>query len=93
LSSTIFFVITNFAVWMSGTMYPLTMEGLLLCYTMAIPFFGNTLAGTLFYVSLLGLVSYSATKISRRYTDDEETITSSLNVIAFDNRAKGRSFY
>jgi hypothetical protein len=93
LSSTIFFIVTNFAVWMSGSMYPLTIDGLLLCYTMAIPFFGNTLAGTLFYVSLLGLVSYSATNISRRYTDDEENITSSLNVIAFDNRTKSRSFY
>ena len=91
LSATIFFVITNFAVWMSGTMYPLTMDGLILCYTMAIPFFGNTLAGTLFYVSLLGLVSYSATNISRRYTDDEETITSSLNIIAFPHRITGRA--
>ena len=93
LSSTIFFIITNFAVWMSGGLYPHTMDGLILCYTMAIPFFGNTLAGTLFYISLLGLVSYSATNISRRYTDDEENITSSLNVIAFDNRTKSRSFY
>jgi hypothetical protein len=42
LSATIFFAITNFAVWMSGTMYPLTLDGLLLCYTMAIPFFGNS---------------------------------------------------
>ena len=92
LSSTIFFVVTNFAVWMSGSMYPLTLEGLLLCYTMAIPFFGNTLAGTLFYVSLLGLVSYSATNISRRYTDDEENITSSLNIITFPHRITGRSF-
>ena len=93
LSSTIFFIVTNFAVWMSGSMYPLTIDGLLLCYTMAIPFFGNTLAGTLFYVSLLGLVSYSATNISRRYTDDEENITSSLNVIASPHRATSRSFY
>ena len=92
LSATIFFVITNFAVWMSGSMYPLTIDGLLLCYTTAIPFFGNTLAGTLFYVSLLGLVSYSATNISRRYTDDEENITSSLNVIASPHRATSRSF-
>ena len=92
LSSTIFFIVTNFAVWTSSTMYPLTIDGLLLCYTMAIPFFGNTLAGTLFYVSLLGLVSYSATNISRRYTDDEENITSSLNVIAFPHRATSRSF-
>ena len=91
LSSTIFFVITNFAVWMSGTMYPLTLEGLILCYTMAIPFFGNTLAGTLFYVSLLGLVSYSTTNISRRYTDDEENITSSLNIITFPHRITGRA--
>ena len=91
LSATIFFVITNFAVWMSGSMYPLTIDGLLLCYTMAIPFFGNTLAGTLFYVSLLGLVSYSATNISRRYTDDEENITSSLNIIAFPHRITSRA--
>ena len=91
LSATIFFVITNFAVWMSGTMYPLTMDGLILCYTMAIPFFGNTIAGTLFYVSLLSLVSYSATNISRRYTDDEETITSSLNIIVFPHRITGRA--
>ncbi len=91
VSSTIFFVITNFAVWMSGTMYPLTLDGLIICYTMAIPFFGNTLAGTLFYVSLLGLVSYSATNISRRYTDDEENITSSLNIIAFPHRVTGRA--
>ena len=91
LLSTIFFIVTNFAVWMSGSMYPLTIDGLLLCYTMAIPFFGNTLAGTLFYVSLLGLVSYSATNISRRYTDDEETITSSLNIIVFPHRITGRA--
>ena len=91
LSATIFFVITNFAVWMSGTMYPPTLDGLILCYTMAIPFFGNTLAGTLFYVSLLSLVSYSATNISRRYTDDEETITSSLNIIVFPHRVTGRA--
>ena len=92
LSATIFFVITNFAVWMSGNMYPMTIEGLILCYTMAIPFFGNTLAGTLLYVFLLGIVSYSATNISRRYTDDEENITSSLNIIAFPHRTTGRSF-
>tara|TARA_Y100001938_G_C7934190_1_gene350889 strand:+ start:36 stop:686 length:651 start_codon:yes stop_codon:yes gene_type:complete len=92
LSSTLFFVITNFAVWISGSMYPLTLDGLLQCYTMAIPFFGNTITSTIFYVSLLGLVSYSATNISRRYTDDEENITSSLNIIAFPHRTTSRSF-
>tara|TARA_Y100001978_G_C23647877_1_gene411780 strand:+ start:232 stop:828 length:597 start_codon:yes stop_codon:yes gene_type:complete len=88
-SSILFFVVTNFAVWMAGTIYPLTFEGLLNCYTMALPFFTNTLVGTIFYTSLLGLVSYSATIISRRYTDDEENITNSLNVIAFINKHTG----
>ena len=90
LSSTMFFVITNFAVWMFGSMYPLTLEGLILCYTMAIPFFGNTLTSTLFYVFLLGIVSYTATNITRRYTDNEENITSSLNIIAFPHRTSSR---
>jgi len=90
-SSVIFFIITNFAVWMSGTMYPHTLDGLILCYTMAIPFFGNTLAGTFFYVSLLGLVSYSATNISRRYTADDDNITTSLNIFTFPHRVTGRS--
>ena len=90
LSSTMFFVITNFAVWMFGSMYPLTLEGLILCYTMAIPFFGNTLTSTLFYIFLLGIVSYTATNITRRYTDDEENITSSLNIIAYPHRTSSR---
>ena len=90
LSSTMFFGITNFAVWMFGSMYPLTLEGLILCYTMAIPFFGNTLTSTLFYIFLLGVVSYTATNITRRYTDDEENITSSLNIIAYPHRTSSR---
>lgn len=83
MSSVVFFAVTNFAVWMSGALYPLTLEGLILCYTMAIPFFTNTLVSTIIYTSLLGLVSYSATTLSRRYTDDEENITNSLNVNAY----------
>ena len=89
VSAIIFFAVTNFAVWMSGSLYPLTLEGLILCYTMAIPFFANTVLGTIFYVAMLSLVSYSATNISRRYTDDEENIITSLNVITFPYRRSG----
>lgn len=53
LSSVMFFVISNFAVWAGGTMYPHTAEGLVLCYAAAIPFFGNTLAGTMIYSAAL----------------------------------------
>jgi hypothetical protein len=54
-SSVVFFLATNFAVWAygSGTTYPMTVQGLLLCYEMAIPFFGNTLAGDVFYSTVL----------------------------------------
>ena len=43
VSSVLFFVLTNFAVWLSGIMYPLNIAGLGACFTAAIPFFQNTL--------------------------------------------------
>tara|TARA_E500000318_G_C3452037_1_gene169179 strand:- start:127 stop:570 length:444 start_codon:yes stop_codon:yes gene_type:complete len=52
VSSLLFFIITNFAVWTSGY-YGYDLEGLLLCYTMAIPFFINTLASTLIFYNLI----------------------------------------
>jgi hypothetical protein len=52
-SSILFFLITNFAVWAAGTMYPKTPEGLLLCYTAAIPFFHWTLLGDAFFATIL----------------------------------------
>lgn len=51
--STIFFIVTNFAVWASSGMYPLTGSGLVACYVAAIPFFGNTIAGDLFFSAVL----------------------------------------
>lgn len=47
LSSTSFFVISNFGVWLIG--YPKNIEGFILCYYMALPFFINTILGDLFY--------------------------------------------
>jgi hypothetical protein len=48
-SSIIFFVITNFAVWLTTPLYPKTVSGLAACYMMAIPFFRNSILGDLFY--------------------------------------------
>lgn len=48
-ASALFFVVSNFGVWASGIMYPLTSQGLVACYTAAIPFFRNTLAGDMVY--------------------------------------------
>jgi hypothetical protein len=52
-SSVLFFIITNFGVWLAGNLYPKTLAGLLSCYAAAIPFFRNTLAGNAFYTLLL----------------------------------------
>ncbi|MBC8042152.1 MAG: hypothetical protein IAF08_01790, partial [Rhizobacter sp.] len=52
-ASMLFFTVSNFGVWTSGLMYPVTPEGLAACYIAAIPFFGGTLAGDLFYSVLL----------------------------------------
>jgi hypothetical protein len=51
--SVIFFVVTNFAVWAGGSEYPRTVEGLIACYTLAIPFFQYTVLGDLFYSTVL----------------------------------------
>ena len=48
-ASVLFFVVSNFGMWVSGMMYPITSQGLVACYTAAIPFFRNTLAGDMVY--------------------------------------------
>ena len=48
LGALIFFIITNFGVWSLGS-YGYTIEGLLACYTLALPFFGHSLISTLVF--------------------------------------------
>jgi hypothetical protein len=52
-SSVLFFVVTNFGMWLSSGIYPRTFVGLEACFVAAIPFFQNTVAGDLFYAVLL----------------------------------------
>lgn len=52
LSSTMFYLITNFAVWALGTTYAKTASGLLACYIAAIPFFGNTLVSDMLFTAI-----------------------------------------
>ena len=47
--SLIFFVITNFGVWALGNLYEKNLKGLIDCYILAIPFFGNTFLSTLIF--------------------------------------------
>lgn len=62
VSSALFFLITNTGVWLQGggRVYPMTFEGLLLSYTLAIPFFRNSVFGDLLFVFVLaGLFEFS----------------------------------
>jgi hypothetical protein len=52
-SSVIFFVTTNWAVWMFSGIYSRDVGGLLKCYVAAIPFFQNTLTGDLLWTATL----------------------------------------
>ncbi len=51
--SILFFVVTNFGVWMLYNFYPKTLAGLIQCYVAAIPFFRNTLTGDLLFATML----------------------------------------
>ena len=53
VGATMFYVVTNFAVWAFSGMYAPTLDGLLLCYVLAIPFYGYTLAGDLIWSTIL----------------------------------------
>jgi hypothetical protein len=46
LGPTSFFIVSNYAVWAGGTMYPPTLGGLMTCYAAGIPFYGNDLLST-----------------------------------------------
>ncbi|MFH1522345.1 MAG: DUF6580 family putative transport protein [Patescibacteria group bacterium] len=53
IASVIFFLATNWAVWQFSPWYAKTWAGLLECYTLALPFFRNTLLGNVFYSGVL----------------------------------------
>ena len=63
VSSLVFFLITNLPLWyLDLGLYPMTINGTLESYKMAIPFFRNQLVGDLFYNSLLFGIFYLAVK-------------------------------
>ena len=69
-SSLIFFVISNFGVWVSSTFYPNTISGLISCYAAAIPFYYGTLGGAIFYsFFLFGSYEYLSKRLIKEPTN------------------------
>ena len=50
-ASVFFFITTNLAVWWTSGMYPLTQEGLVTCFVLAIPFFHNSVLATWIFLA------------------------------------------
>ena len=63
LGASLFFIITNFGVWTLGS-YTYSFEGLLLCYTLAIPFFAHNLISTFIFSGIIeGLYKINLLKL------------------------------
>jgi hypothetical protein len=70
-----FYLFTNFAVWFQaageGHMYARSVSGLLECYAAALPFWGRTLAGDLFFSgALFGMYAL----LARRAPESEKRV-------------------
>ena len=52
-SSLLFFATTNFAVWAFSGMYPKDVAGLVQCFVLALPFLHNSIAGDVFWATVL----------------------------------------
>jgi len=49
----VFFIVTNFAVWLFDGLYTRNIHGLVQSYGMALPFFRNSLLGDIIYATIL----------------------------------------
>lgn len=53
IGSVLFFVITNFSVWLTADFYSKDLSGLINSFTLAIPFYKNTLLSAIIYSVIL----------------------------------------
>jgi len=74
-SSVFFFALTNFGVWLWGNMYAHTWAGLSQCYTLALPFFRNTLSSDVIYTGALFGVYFLATRAGKNLLKTYSTQT------------------
>ena len=54
IGACLFYIITNFGVWSLGG-YGYSLEGMIVCYTLALPFFGYTVISTIIFSAIIEL--------------------------------------
>ncbi len=62
--SVLFYLLSNFGVWVSGSMYPPTLAGLGHCYAAGLPFLRNTIASDFIYLNAFALLAVFLAKFS-----------------------------
>ncbi len=62
--SLLFFLVSNFGVWIHSTVYPKSMTGLVECYTLALPFLRNSILSNLLFTAVLfGAYEWAKSKV------------------------------
>jgi hypothetical protein len=65
IASVLFYLVSNFGVWMHGTLYTKDFAGLLECYIAAIPYFRSTLmSNVVFSAVAFTAIEYVTTKLA-----------------------------
>lgn len=66
--SLVFYLVSNFGVWIGSPMYPQTLGGLMNSYIAGLPFLVNQAAGTLVYgAAIFGFAWYGIPRLSAAY--------------------------
>ncbi|TSC92624.1 MAG: hypothetical protein CEN89_554 [Candidatus Berkelbacteria bacterium Licking1014_7] len=73
ISSIVFFLITNAAVWAFSGMYSVNFSGLVLSYWYGLPFFRNELMGTIFYATIIFVCQEIINLITLRTRDSNQS--------------------
>lgn len=85
-ASLVFFLLSNFGVWLTAGLYAKTLAGLTECYLMALPFIGNQLLGDLTFVlgfaAALRLLRVGTAMVTQR----EATIALAQSVLTSQRR-------
>lgn len=71
LGPTSFFMVSNFAVWAGGSMYPQSLGGLGACYVAGLPFYRNDMVST----TIVAGLAFGIPVLLRRLAADREAQT------------------
>ena len=74
-SSIIFFIVTNFGVWISGLYYEMSFKGLLASYIAALPFFRTSLLADVVYITLMAGIYSLVTKLLKQPVLQESKVS------------------